>query len=143
MTAANRPGRTRRTTPTDVSESQRELVDLAFRLALLSTATKHGSGSLIFETPESSLDGVAMEQVGGALADFANHGDNRLIVTSNLTNVQMISAIFGGPADSERTLCQRYVRTLNLLEEAMPNRAVVANRARYEKIIAQSLRGTE
>jgi len=64
MSAANRPGLTLRTDPTDVSESQRELIDLAFRFALIDVATARGASSLVMETPEASLDGLAMKRVG-------------------------------------------------------------------------------
>ncbi len=60
MAAADRPGLTRRDTPTDVSESQRELVDLAFRLALIKLATGDAACSFVMETPEASLDELAM-----------------------------------------------------------------------------------
>ena len=69
MTAAARQALTRRNDPSEVSQSQRELIDLAFRLALL--AVFGGATTFAMETPEASLDGISMERVGRALAQFA------------------------------------------------------------------------
>ena len=96
MTAADRPGFIRRNNPSEVSESQRELIDLAFRLALVEVFG--GSCTFVMETPEASLDGVAMDRVGHALAAFAVKDENRLVVTSNLSNAGLIAALFDGCA---------------------------------------------
>ena len=74
MAAADRPGLTLRGTSADVSESQRELIDLAFRLALIKLATEKASCTFMMETPEASLDELAMGRVGNALYKFANEG---------------------------------------------------------------------
>ena len=84
MSSAARPTLIRRNDPSEVSESQRELIDLAFRLALVGVFGE--SCTFVMETPEASLDSVAMERVGQALARFAARDNNRLVVTSNLTN---------------------------------------------------------
>lgn len=140
MTAATRPTFTRRDDPGKVSESQRELVDLAFRLALVSVFG--GQSTFAMETPEASLDGIAMERVGRALARFASREGNRLIVTSNLTNSSVITTLFeatepnAGPAS-------RLLRVLNLMEVATPNRALVENRERYEALLTEAVAGTD
>ena len=107
MTAADRPGFVRRNTSVDVSESQRELIDLAFRLSLVAVATHGGSSTFVMETPEASLDGVAMERVGRALSEFATIRDNKLVVTSNLSNAGLISALFGGRTKKKREVKAR------------------------------------
>ena len=75
MIAANRPGFVRRSDPSDVSESQLELIDLVFRLALVRAATPCSAATFVMETPEASLDGLAMERVGKALSLCANIGE--------------------------------------------------------------------
>jgi hypothetical protein len=141
MAAADRPGLTRRDTPDDVSQSQRELVDLAFRLALIKLATGDAACSFVMETPEASLDQLAMDRVGKALHQFANHGDNRLIVTTNLTNAGMITSMFGGAIRSAEKRRLRKKRVLNLLELAAPNRAVSRDRRKYQSILDSALVG--
>ena len=141
MTAADRSGKARRDDPTDVSESQRELIDLAFRLSLMQVAAKGSPCTLLMETPEASLDGVAMKRVGHALHMFAQDDGNRLVATSNLTNAGMIAAMFGGPTKSNRVIETRRRRVLNLMDVAAPNRAVEQDREAYDELLFASLRG--
>jgi hypothetical protein len=141
MMAANRPGYVRRFDPSDVSESQRELIDLAFRLALVRVAAPNSSATFIMETPEASLDGISMDRVGRALADFAGSSNNRLIVTSNLSNAGLITSLFGGPTSSPDEVLSREQRLINLLQIAAPNRALENNRAEYERLLSEALTG--
>ncbi len=143
MTAADRVGKSRRNSPDDVSESQRELIDLAFRLALIELATGGASCTLTMETPEASLDGLAMNRVGQALHKFASSKENRLIVTSNLTNAGMITAMFGGPTRKLAEIKNRQNHVINLLEVAAPNRAVLENRSQYRAILRNALLGKQ
>ncbi len=141
MSASNRPGLARRTSPSDVSESERELIDLAFRLALIDVATKSSACSLLMETPESSLDELAMERVGSALHRFARRKENRLIVTSNLTNAGMISAMFGGPTSKTAEIKRRRGQIVNLLSLAAPNQALERDGKKYARILEQAIKG--
>ena len=141
MTAADRPGLTRRQTWNDVSESQRELIDLAFRLALIDVSANRKSSTFLMETPEASLDGVAMDRVGKALNGFATSRSNRLIVTSNLTNAGMITAMFGGEVISEKSKRERWERVVNLLDEAAPNQALMSHREQYDELLNSCLTG--
>ena len=140
MTAADRPGFTRRNDPSEVSESQRELIDLAFRLALVEVFA--GTCTFVMETPEASLDGVAMDRVGHALAAFAAKDDNRLVVTSNLTNAGIILALFEG-GSREESMASRLERVLNLLQVAAPNRALLEDRDRYNDLFTRAVSGVE
>ena len=140
MTAADRPGFTRRNDPSEVSESQRELIDLAFRLALVEVFA--GTCTFVMETPEASLDGVAMDRVGHALAAFAAKDDNRLVVTSNLTNAGIILALFEG-GSREESMASRLERVLNLLQVAAPNRALLEDRDRYNDLLTRAVSGVE
>ena len=140
MTAATRPAFTRRKDPSEVSESQRELIDLAFRLALVSVFGE--ASTFAMETPEASLDGIAMERVGRALAGFASRKSNRLVVTSNLTNASIITAMFEA-TEPEAGPASRLRRVLNLLEVATPNRALLEDRERYQALLEEAVEGTD
>jgi hypothetical protein len=141
MTAADRPGYVRRVEPSDVSESQRELIDLAFRLALVKAATQGGACTFVMETPEASLDGLAMDRVGRALSSFAATNGNRLIVTSNLSNAGLITALFGGPTRDQAEVAGREARLINLLRVAAPNRALTNDLGAYQALLSHALRG--
>ena len=143
MTAANRPGLTLRTLPSDVSESERELIDLGFRLSLVDVATTQGVCTLIMETPEASLDELAMKRVGAALHRFAETGENRLIVTTNLTNAGMITAMFGGASSGKKEIQDRQKRILNLLEVAAPNEALERYSSEYTQILNSAITGSQ
>ena len=138
MTAAARPSFSRRTDPGEVSESQRELIDLSFRLALVTVFG--GATTFAMETPEASLDGVSMERVGRALAGFASRDSNRLLVTTNLTNGGIVTAMFDA-TEPESGLASRLSRVLNLLEVAAPNRALTQNRERYQALLTETVSG--
>jgi hypothetical protein len=141
MAGADRPGLLRRDTPADVSESQRELIDLAFRLTLIRLATGKAPCTFVMETPEASLDELAMGRVGRALCEFASESNNRLIATTNLTNAGMITSMFGGPLKRGGHIADRTKRVLNLLQLAAPNQAVAKNRKEYEGILKSALVG--
>lgn len=138
MKSAARPTFVRRREASEVSESQRELIDLAFRLALVRVFG--GSCTFAMETPEASLDGVAVERVGKALATFAVRDDNRLVVTSNLTNAGVITALFDA-SDPESNMKSRLERVLNLLQVAVPNRALLEDRERYNVLLEEAVAG--
>ena len=141
MTAANKPGLTARQSQDDVSESQRELIDLAFRLALIEVACADGNATFVMETPEASLDGIAMKKVGSTLKDFSETPGTRLIITNNLTNAGMVTAIFGGVSSSKKEQRRREQSVFNLLQEAAPNQALSENRDEYEGLLQEAIYG--
>ena len=138
MMVAARPAMTQRKDPSEVSESQRELIDLAFRLALVEVFG--GASTFVVETPEASLDAISMERVGRALARFVSKTSNRLIVTTNLTNGGIVTAMFEA-TEPESGRATRLDRVLNLMEVAVPNRALVENRERYKTLLAETVAG--
>ncbi len=84
----------RRTGAEQVSESQREFIDLAFRMALVTVAGTGNRGTLVVDAPESSLDAVFSTRAARVLMRFAEpNRDNRLILTSNLVDGQLIPSI--------------------------------------------------
>ena len=138
MKAVDRPGFVRRSESSDVSESQREIIDLAFRLALIEVFC--GVSTLVVETPEASLDAVSMERVGRTLVGFASEGENRLLVTTNLTNVGIITTLFGGIVARD-DLDERLGRVLNLMLLAAPNLALVQDQERYDELLRSAVAG--
>lgn len=85
-----------RLTPTSVSESQKEFLDLAFRMALLDTLAGSGATMLIMETPEASLDSWFIARAAQMIRHFSpDDGQRVLIATSNINGTTMIPALLG------------------------------------------------
>ena len=120
----------RRANPSDVSESQREFIDLAFRMALIKTAGSGGQGSLVIDAPESSLDTVFATRAAQILARFATSAEeNRLLVTSNVVEGSLVPNLLReavGPVE-------RKSRIVDLFDVARPTAAYTENKAAYDK----------
>jgi len=151
MTTASQPRqRVARESRQAVSESQREFLDLAFRMALLRTVTPDSGVMLVLETPEASLDIVFTVRAGELLGQFANAGNNRVIATSNLTNGLMVPSLFGtaripGVTSAKRpphyrARLQREQRILDLLAVAAPNAAVRKYGTAYRRALTMALK---
>lgn len=133
---------TLRENPGDVSESQKEFIDLAFRMALLRVASGKNPSMLVIETPEASLDVVFVAQAGALLRRYAaEHPGNLLLVSTNLNREGMIGAILGlgeiSAASMRREDKER--RILNLLKVARPNQALEDHRPEYEQEYEQAI----
>lgn len=135
-----------------VSESQKEFIDLAFRMALLEVAAPDLPSMLILETPEASLDSVFVPRAADLLRRFAvrggDGGQTRLIASSNVNREQMIPALFGAYPDSrfhgqvvdeaaepsppKVPIERRAEHVLDLLKIAAPTRALEKFREPYE-----------
>jgi hypothetical protein len=134
MAGADFPLPVRRSGPEQVSESQREFIDLAFRMALMSVATDGGS-SLVMDAPESSLDAVFAPRAADVFSRFAEPtSDNRLIITSNLVEGQLIPSLIGFIPQKDRA-----TRVVDLVEIAAPTAAVRERRSEYESILRRLL----
>jgi hypothetical protein len=118
----------RREGPDQVSESQREFIDLAFRMALMRVAGGHG-GSLVIDAPEASLDAVFAPRAADVLARFAEPArGNRLIIASNIVDGRLIPDLLekaSGHEDRDR-------RVVDLLEIATPTAAIRENKEAYQ-----------
>ena len=131
----------------EVSMSQGEFIDLAFRLALVEVAAGDSPSTLVFDAPEASLDALFMRRAGAFLARFTKaNKENRLIVTSNLTNADMIPALFGAyeqqegdPAPITVPRPDRWNRVIDLLRIAAPTRAVQLVGSRYDDLLSKAL----
>ncbi len=149
----NRASATPREAGQSVSESQKEFIDLAFRMALLEVAAPNSPSMLVLETPEASLDSVFVPRAADLLRRFAiregGGAATRLIASSNVNREQMIPALFGAYQD-QRFHDQvvddaarssppplppedRENHVLDLLKIAAPTRALERFRVPYEE----------
>lgn len=128
--AANFPSAVRRSGPEQVSESQREFIDLAFRMALMSVFGRDGSGSLIIDAPESSLDAVFVTRAADVLTRFGLEPGNRLIVTSNLIEGDLIPALLRDASIQDAN----DPRVVDLLEIAASTAATRELNAEYVRV---------
>ena len=144
MTSAVSPSAgTTRTEFDDVSESQKEFIDLAFRMAVLrayASATGQANYAMIvIETPESSLDSIFVMNAGRMLRTWcspdATGKSNSIVASSNLNRENMISALLGlGRSDVPHPSPEVvHRRVINLLKIAAENAALRVNRATYEE----------
>jgi hypothetical protein len=121
------PEPVRRQGPDEVSESQREFIDLAFRMALIEVAGEDGTGTLIIDAPESSLDAVFAPRAARVLGRFAVATDrNRLIVTSNILPGQLLPELIRQSTTSRNT-----PKLLDLFETGVPTAAIRALHDQY------------
>jgi hypothetical protein len=130
MSGANFASPVRRTGPQHVSESQREFIDLSFRMALMQVASAHG-GSLIIDAPESSLDAVFVTRAATVLTRFGKaDANNRLIITSNLVDGNLIPELLR----RSNIHTSRDSRVVDLLRIAAPTAATRELHADYSAI---------
>jgi energy-coupling factor transporter ATP-binding protein EcfA2 len=130
MSGTDFPLAQRREGPDAVSESQREFIDLAFRMALIEVAGHGGNGSLVIDAPESSLDAVFVERAAEVLTRFGSPSSaSRLIIASNLVDGRLLPQLIRqGVPKSDRDS-----RLVNLMDIAVPTAAVLRKRSAYEK----------
>lgn len=136
MSGSNFTAPTTRRGPEAVSESQREFIDLAFRMALIQVAGEGTGGSLVIDAPESSLDAFFVKRAATVLCRFGKSDtNNRLVVASNLVDGQLLpEMIKGGIPPEEATY-----RLINLLKIAVPTAALRDNRSEYEEELQKLL----
>jgi hypothetical protein len=147
MTSGTYDNPSPRRSAAEVSMSQGEFIDLAFRLALVDAAADGGPACLIFDAPEASLDALFVRRAGAFLTRFTQENSrNRLIVTTNLTNTDMIPALFGAyvplegdPTPSPIPREERVDRVIDLLEIAAPTSAVRLVGDRYKNYLDKAL----
>ncbi len=130
LSGSNFSGPVRRHGPGDVSESQREFIDVAFRMALANVATEKGVSSLVLDAPESSLDTIFVHRAARVLGVFGHtNKGNRLVVTSNLISGDLIPSLLQQSADEH----DRAERVVDLLSIAAPTAALNLYRTEYEQ----------
>lgn len=129
MTGSDFSDTVRRAGPNDVSESQREFIDLAFRMALMRAAGE-GPAGLVIDTPESSLDAVFAKRAGEVLLRFSAEPGNTVFVTSNLVEGSLLPTLVDGIASTT----EKADRLIDLFKIAKPTAAVTADRAEYDQL---------
>lgn len=127
---------TLRNGPEAVSESQREFIDLAFRMALIHVASSGAGGSLVIDAPESSLDAFFVKRAANVLCRFGkSDSNNRLVVASNLVDGQLLPEMIKNGISTE----EQGLRLLNLMDVAIPTAALRENRPEYEEELRKIL----
>ena len=126
---SNFTGTVRRGGPGDVSESQREFIDISFRMALVKVATQQKVTSLVMDAPESSLDAVFVDRAARILGAFGRQeAGNRLVLTMNLVAGKLIPSLLSqAVGDGDRD-----DRVVDLLAIAAPTAALRSLRSEYE-----------
>jgi hypothetical protein len=124
----------RREGPQQVSESQREFIDLAFRMTLMRTAGTDGVGTLVIDAPESSLDAVFVTRAADVLTRFAAPDSlSRLVITSNLVEGDLIPALINRAAIASASDS----RIVDLLKLAAPTAATRTLHKEYAAVRRQ------
>ena len=119
----------RRTGPDDVSESQREFIDLSFRMALMKAAGRDAVG-IVIDAPESSLDAVFAKRAGETLIRFGEVRGNKVIITSNLIEGNLLPTLIEGIVVTP----EKRERLVDLFEHAQPTAAVRSERIAYDEL---------
>ena len=132
MSGSDFVGTVRRAGPDDVSESQREFIDLSFRMALMAVAGS-SSAALVIDAPESSLDTVFAKRAGETLISFSELAGNRLLVTSNLVEGSLLPVLIQRIAETP----EKEVRIVDLLKSAKPTAAVIADETAYKSFLQE------
>lgn len=124
-----------RTSPESLSDAQRLFVDLAFRMAILTTWSNRSKKTitLIVETPEGSVDIAYMVRVAEMLRQFAKEG-NTVVITTNLNNDEFLPALF-----AETPKGQRENRIYNLLKFGKPKKVQKEYLPKFKKIINKTI----
>ncbi len=77
-----------------LSESQRFFVDIALRMAIATFIASEGTGTLLIDTPEGSLDIAYESRAGKMFALFVERGFH-LMMTANINTSQLLRELAG------------------------------------------------
>ncbi|WP_312310292.1 AAA family ATPase [Stenotrophomonas indicatrix] len=139
MTSSTHLATHERATPTSVSESQKEFLDLAFRMTLLDMIAADAGTMLVMETPEASLDSWFMARAAQMIRRFApEDGKSKLIATSNVNGTTMIPDLLGIKQGAKLAQSDRH-RLINLMELAAEPGVLKQKKAKAE--LTAELRG--
>ncbi|QDI06920.1 hypothetical protein electrica_00691 [Klebsiella electrica] len=158
----------KRETADSVSESQKEFIDLAFRLSLIDviSAENQSPAMVVMETPEASLDSLFIHEASRLFREFANaqDGKNIFLASTNLNKSEMIPALLGAissPATYDKSdsdiilnklgqetsiktadgICRenRSKHIINLLNLAAPNLSLKNNWNEYNLMFSKAV----
>ena len=133
MTSGATLGQFVRRTPEQVSLSQREYLDIIFRMILINVLGE-GEGSLVVDGPEGSLDAVFAGRAGDLFARFSSGAQTNVLLACNIVE--------GGFIPHTLTAYQkdaRPSRIINLLDQATPTQALKTLRPLYLEKVAEIL----
>jgi hypothetical protein len=136
MTSGSTSGDFIRRTAEQVSLSQREYLDIIFRMSLVETFSDRGC-SLVVDGPEGSLDALFADRAGELFDSFGNRRP-----TSNV--ILACNVVEGGfipnTLRSSSSLNERRSRLINLIEIGTPTAALVGSALEYKKKLSTILR---
>lgn len=121
MTSSTHAAMRERGTAASVSESQKEFLDLAFRMTLLDVLAGTEATMLVMETPEASLDSWFMKRAADLIRKFAPAKDGHgrmLVATSNINGTVMIPALLGLAGTKKKLAAKDQHRLINLMKIA-------------------------
>jgi hypothetical protein len=137
MTSGATLGQFIRRTSGQVSLSQREYLDVIFRMVLIDVIG-NGAGTLVVDGPEGSLDAVFAGRGGELFATFSQQPMTSVVLACNIVEGDFIPK-----ALKNYKLEDRRSRVVNLIEEATPTQALVQLRTEYtqkvDEILARDL----
>ena len=134
MTSGATAGEFVRRTVEQVSLSQREYLDIIFRMSLLDTLSGNGS-SLLVDGPEGSLDSVFSGRAGKLFADFAQHPHRNAILACNIIDGAFLPNTLSAFSGAER----KRQRLVNLMELSAPTAALRSLKSEYESAVGNVL----
>ena len=125
----------RRDSPESCSEAQRFFLDIAFRMALIHSASESGGyrATFLCETPETALDISYIDNVVAMFASFTNEGHN-VLLTANIQPNGIAGKLLRSIPEGKRA-----ERVLNLLKVGQLSNVQVAARKLLERIVKQTV----
>jgi hypothetical protein len=144
MASPANPGLVERDNMDSVSESQKEFLDLAFRMAIIDVvAPRQQDAMLVIETPEASLDAIFIRRAAHMLRAFSNAGatlsKRTVLATSNLTGAKMISALLGLTGPKAKLSKKDRNRVINLLDYAAPPTSYKDEQRAFKRVLQEAL----
>jgi hypothetical protein len=144
MASPANPDLVHRDTIDSVSESQKEFLDLAFRMAIMDVAApKQHDAMLVIETPEASLDAIFIQRAAQMLREFAAANTTQpkrtVLASSNLTGAKMISALLGLVGPRDRLPRKDRNRVINLLDYAAQPASYKEQQHAFKRVLQEAL----
>jgi len=139
MTSGATDGEYTRRTIDSISLSQRQYLDILFRVAVMEVIGS-GGHSFVVDGPEGSLDAVFASRAGhlfAAVAEPTRGKANNLIVACNVVEGDFIPCVLR----KFKTVAQRKSRVINLLEIGKPTAALRDLSSEYSAAVKQVLKG--
>lgn len=122
----------------EVSLSQRDYIDLIFRMSLIESLSDSG-GSLVIDGPEGAVDAVFASRAGFLINNFSNNKNINTISACNIVDGDFIPSVLSNFSTKEA----RNKHVVDLMEIAVPT-AAVRNlmgeyRSKLQKIIGMEI----